>query len=270
MLRLVAFVLLFSCAPPHVVQDRGYELWAPDGDDASKPLPLLITLHGYGFTGRGNDTAFPMSGQMNAKKFRYALPDGTTDRAGKRMWNATDFCCNFENLPVDDVGFVRALVEDIKKTNAVSQVFLLGHSNGAFMSMRIACDAPELINGVVEVAGSTWKDETRCASGLKVPMLLIHGTADETILYEGDKRYPGFKETAARFAKRNGCGTKLNAVDKVDFLSIEGSETTRESMESCSRDGAVDLWTLNGAGHLPLFDQRWTVAAYDWLVEHAR
>ena len=37
-------------------------------------------------------------------------PDGTMDAIGNRFWNATDACCNFDGLPVDDVAFLRGLM----------------------------------------------------------------------------------------------------------------------------------------------------------------
>ena len=38
--------------------------------------------------------------------FALAFPDGTRDSSGRRFWNATDACCNFENTPVDDVAYI--------------------------------------------------------------------------------------------------------------------------------------------------------------------
>ncbi len=152
-------LLLVACVPDHAVLGRAYEVRVPSGYDGKTPLPLIVMLHGYGVTGRGQDILFPVSGQVDAKQFLYALPNGTVDRLGKRFWDATEACCNFEQLPVDDVAFFRALVEDVKARYPVKPgaVFLVGHSNGAFMSLRLACDASDVVTGVVAVSGSTFE-----------------------------------------------------------------------------------------------------------------
>ncbi len=65
------------------------------------------------------------------------------------------------------------------------RVYLVGHSNGGFMSYRMACDQSELITGIVSFAGSTWWNENDCAASDSVAVLQIHGTWDTSIRYDG-------------------------------------------------------------------------------------
>lgn len=269
-----AFVVLFAlcaCAPEHLVQGRPYELKMPAGDDGS-PLPLLILAHGYGVNGVGQDFVFPFSKQVDAKRFLYAEPHGTQDRLGRRFWNATDECCNFEELPVDDVAFFRALIDDVKAQHPVSKVFVVGHSNGGFMTLRLACDAADVIDAVAAVSASTWNDFTRCPASKSIPLLLVHGTVDGTVPYEGRPgRYPGAIETGKRFARRSACGGDWETLEPADFLDgLDGPETKKERITGCPTGAEVELWSLEGAGHAPTFDARWTGATFDWLTEHAR
>jgi polyhydroxybutyrate depolymerase len=260
---------LAACAPEHVVQGRAYDLQVPAGADG--PLPLLILAHGYGANGFVQDVVFPLSKQVGAKKFLYALPNGTEDAAGSRFWNATEACCNFGELPVDDVAFFRALIADVKSQHPVQKVFIVGHSNGAFMALRLACDAPDAIDGVVAVSGSTWLDPTRCGEGRAVPMLMVHGTDDKTIPYAGRPgRYPGAVETSERFARRAGCTGDWEELDRADFLGASAAETRRARRAGCPARADVELWSMEGTGHIPQFDGRWTGAVIDWLTEHAR
>ena len=105
----------------------------------------------------------------------------------------------FEDLPVDDVAFFRALVEDVKAQHPVSRVYMLGHSNGGFMTLRLACEAPDVFDGFVAVSASTWDDPTRCGNGVAKPVLLVHGDEDGTIFYEGrEGLYPGEAVTSAQ------------------------------------------------------------------------
>ncbi len=264
--------LLLACAPEYSVQGRAYELLAPKGSDPSTPLPLIIMAHGYGITGQGQDVFFPVSGQVEAKGFLYAMPNGTVDAQGKRFWNATEACCNNQGLAVDDVAFLRALVADVQARRAVKpgHIFLVGHSNGAFMSLRLACEASDLFTGVVAVSGSTWKDAARCPAGQAVPILLVHGDKDSSVPYEGNERYPGARETGRRFAGRNGCTGGWAERERLDLLGNATAETTDSVIDGCATTGAVELWTHEGVGHLPIYDTRWSSRIVDWLEEHAR
>jgi polyhydroxybutyrate depolymerase len=273
-LSLISVLALCSCAPQHAVLGRAYELVTPKSWDGTTPLPLVIMVHGYGVTGQLQDRFFPLSAEVDARSFIYALPNGTVDRFGKRFWNATDACCNFERQAVDDVAFFRALVDDISRSTKVreGQVFLVGHSNGAFMSMRLACDASDLITGVVAVAGSTFLDPTRCGTdGLPVPILLAHGDQDTAVPIEGrPESFPSARETGLRFGARNGCTGAWKDTERLDLLGNSESETQRSIIEGCPKSAAVELWTHEKTGHLPFYDRRWTSKIFDWLLEHAR
>ena len=260
---------LSACAPEHIVLSRAYELHVPRDDDGS-PLPLLILAHGYGVNGIGQDFVFPFSKQVDALHFLYVEANGTQDRAGRRFWNATDACCNFENLPVDDVAFFRALIDDVKAKHAVTSVFIVGHSNGGFMTLRLACEASDVIDAVAAVSSSTWNDFTRCPAGRAIPVLLVHGTADTTIPYDGKPGlYPAAPETGRRFARREGCTGDWQDLEPADFLTgLADAETKRQRFTGCRKD--VELWSVEGAGHVPQFDARWTSATFDWLQEHTR
>lgn len=266
-------LLLVACLPDHSVQGRAYEVRVPTSYDGTTPLPLVIMAHGYGATGQLQDSFFPVSNQVDAKQFLYALPNGTVDRFGKRFWNATEACCNSGRLAVDDVGFFRALVDDVKQRYPVKEghIFLVGHSNGAFMSLRLACEASELFAGVVAVAGSTFEDPLRCGVGQPVPILLVHGDKDTSVPIEGRPGvFPGAKETGARFARRNGCTGTWRDGERLDLLGGADPESQQSLIDGCSSPGSVELWTHEGTGHLPLYDTRWTSKIIDWLEERAR
>jgi polyhydroxybutyrate depolymerase len=269
---LPAVVLtLVACAPEHQVQGRPYSLQVPAGVDAATPLPLLIFAHGYAANGFVEDFNYPFSREVDAQRFLYALPDGTQDSLGMRFWNATDACCNFDQRPVDDVGFFRALIADVKAQRAVKpgHVFVVGHSNGGFLALRLACEAGDVIDGVVALAGSTWLDATRCPDGRDLPVLLVHGTDDATVPYLGKPGlYPGAHETGLRFATRAGCAGGWTTTGHDDFVGDAAEETVVEVVQGCTP--AIELWSVVGAGHVPGFDARWMRATYDWLEAHAR
>lgn len=270
---LAVAVVLSACAPENIVLGRPYELRVPADSDGQTPLPVLVLAHGFGVNGVVQDFVFQFSKEVDRKHFIYVMPSGTQDALGHRFWNATDACCDFDDIPVDDVAFFRALVEDVKAKHPVQagHVFYVGHSNGAFMGLRLACDAPELFDGIVAVSGSTWNDATRCGDGQANPLLLVHGTEDTTIPYDGKPGlYPGEAGTSSRFAHRAGCTGPFEETERADFVGNADAETKKERATGCPSGSAVELWTVEGAGHVPEFDARWTSATFEWLQEHSR
>ena len=96
--------------------------------------------------------------------FLYLHPDGTTDCLGDPFWNATDACCNFCGSSVDDVAFLSAVLDAIEAQFTVDprRIFLIGHSNGGFMSYRMACEHADRVAAIASLAGATWFDPLDC------------------------------------------------------------------------------------------------------------
>ena len=110
----------------------------------------------------------------------YATPNGTQDLLALRFWNATDACCDFFGSGVDDSTYLANLVAAIDSAVGVDprRRFFVGHSNGGFMSYRMACDHADEVAAVVSIAGATFDDTADCAPVRPVSTLQIHGTSD--------------------------------------------------------------------------------------------
>jgi len=257
---------------------RPYELVVPDATDGG-PLPLVVLLHGYGSSGRGHEGYFGLSRVTRARGVLLAVVDGTRDPTGKQFWNATDACCNFYGSAVDDVAYLGAVLDDIERENRVdpTRIYLLGHSNGAFMAHRFACDEGARVAAIVALAGVPPIDAAACASK-GVSVLQVHGDADGVIAYRGGKSfgngkpYPSADDAVREWARRDGCGaTRAAAGPALDLdRAVAGAETTRERFEGCPAGVDVELWTMHGSGHVPSFGPRWADAAVDFLLRHHR
>jgi polyhydroxybutyrate depolymerase len=264
-------------AAPDLVRARPYHLEVPSTVDGG-PMPLVVLVHGYGSSGLGHDNYFGLSRQTKARGVLLAMPDGTRDHTGKLFWNATDACCNFDNLAIDDVAYLDAIIDDVSSKQRVDpkRVYIIGHSNGGFMAHRYACERSNRVAAVVALAGVPWSDASRCA-GKGVSILQVHGDADRIIDYAGGnsfgngKPYPSAEAAVGAWAVRDGCGTTRHVLGPaLDFDSaVAGAETTREAYD-CPAGIDVALWRMKGSGHVPQFDARFATAALDFLLSHAR
>ncbi len=262
---------------------RPADVKLPDGYDATKKHPLIVLLHGYGATGSVQDFYLGVSREALPRGYLVALPNGTADSTGQQFWNATDACCDLESRAPDDVGYIRDLVRQIVARYAVDpgRVYLVGHSNGAFLSLRLACEQSKRFAAVAALAGATWSDQTRCTPDSPIGVLTIHGTADATISYKGGTltqkqpaksvMYPSAESTIATFAYRNGCGTTPMRDSKVDYVAdLVGAETAPLRYDSCTSGGSAELWSLDGAGHVPAFGSAFMPAVLTFFERHAR
>ena len=221
------------------------------------PLPLVVLLHGFGMNAPQIDGYFGLSQLAEDGLIALILPDGAQNPDGDRFWNATPECCKFEGQDVDDVGYLNGLVAEARQHASFDRLYLVGYSNGGFMSYRMACENMPGLTALVSVAGSSYINPADCPNPTPVSVLQIHGTADLLVPYDDDPRgVPGAETLTRRWAERAGCD--LDAAETLDPIELDHSvsdpETTvRRIRQGCADDITIELWTLQGIGHGPAF-----------------
>ena len=262
--------------PAFLGDERRVPVLLPDAWNRNQRWPLVILLHGYSASGGGQDAYFGVSDRRNDFGFIALAPDGNRDRRGNRFWNATSTCCDFWRTRVDDLAYIRGLIAEAIDRLSVdpNRVYLIGHSNGGFMSNRIACDAAEEITAVVNVAGSGFNDEARCEPSRAVGYIQVHGTQDTVIRYPGGRlqaggAYPGAEVVVERWRARNGCMTTSSTSEGEDFdRVVPGAETVRTVWSECAGRRPVQLWTMEGTRHVPGFNNAFRDAVLEALLSY--
>lgn len=247
------------------------------------PAPLLLLLHGYGSSGTGIEEYLHLGAEALARGMVVAAPDGTEDYDGSRFWNATDACCGPIESGIDDSGYLADLIAEISRTTAIdpARVYVAGHSNGGYMSHRMACDHADVIAAIVSIAGVTFADPDRCQPTEPVAVLQIHGTADEQVPYLGDppgiRGGPGAAATAKMWAAYDGCDAEgvvqpdhLDLVNGLSDASGPTETTVTVFDQGCRPWGHVELWTMEGAVHGPMFSEALAPAVIDFLLAHPK
>ncbi len=244
-----------------------------DYHPADPPRPLLVLLHGYSASGEIQDLYLGLSPRAAERGFITLLPDGTKDGTGLRFWNASPgWCCDFGQSGVDDAGYLLALIAEAKGRYAIdpARVYLVGHSNGGFMSYKLACENAGAFAAVAAIAASMPLDEADCAPTEPVSILHVHGTADATIFYPGvPDRYPSAETTALRWAAHADCERLPSPAPTRDYdNAVIGAETHPLPYPGCAAGHAVELWELRASGHVPAFSDTFIPAVLDWLLAH--
>jgi len=250
----------------------------PPGYDSARQYPLIVLLHGFGSNAATVESYFgiePLSAQYG---FLYVVPSGTPDIDGHQFWNATDACCDMFGAETDHSAALLELVHQVQAEYSVDpkRIYFVGHSNGGFMSYRMACDHADTVAAIVSLAGASWGDPAKCTPSQPVSVLQIHGTADNTIFYDGGefsgRQHPAVHTTMELWARYNGCAdTATVTASALDLDSgLPDAETSITQYSGCPADGAVELWSIEGGGHGPTLSASFTPSLIEFLLAHAR
>jgi polyhydroxybutyrate depolymerase len=167
--------------------NRPVKVAIPPGLDPKVPAPLVMLLHGYGSSGQEEEAYLRLGAAAARSGVVFLHPDGSIDSHGARFWNASDACCDVDGSGIDDSSYLAGLITEIGSHVAIDlrRVFVVGHSNGAFMSYRMACDHADLIAAIVSLAGAPSADSAACKPADPVTILQIQGSADDQVRVEG-------------------------------------------------------------------------------------
>lgn len=204
---------------------RRYLLYFPSAYDGKIELPLLMVFHGaYGSMAGMAENRTDLLALAQEKNFILVFPHGqnSTDQVKDRAgWKAVHCCPPAIEGQLDDVAFIRQLAATLQNELAVDprRIHATGFSNGAMFTHRLAADLPYLFASVAPVAGTiggrkdVQEPVNRVEPGAAVPIMLIHGTADQVVLYEGGQPYApnwrsdlSFAESVTLWVQTNNSG----------------------------------------------------------------
>lgn len=244
--------------------------------DTSQPSPLLIMLHSASTSGAHQEKYMKLGPVAKRLGMIYIAPDGTVGKDGRRVWNAAKACCQKSGDPVDDIGYLNSLIDEIDAKYPVdrNRIYFVGHSNGAFMSLAFACSTGK-VAGVVSLAGALDTDNL-CASTHPFAFLHIHGVADPTIKINGgvlnNHSYTSAVETLNRVASANMCVTpkfSQAAFAKKDFdPTIPGAETTVQKLTDCQ--APIIYWRVARGAHSPKLPSNYAEQILTFLASQSK
>jgi polyhydroxybutyrate depolymerase len=261
-LRIAAFVAALAAASAASADTididgvkRSYTVQLP----AKRLVPLVVVLHGK--TQRGADmmtrTAWPQVAKREG--FAVVFPDGLNHAWADARTKAGP-ALRGPPAGTDDVAFIAKLVEKLVANGTADprRVYVTGISNGGAMAMTLVCARADLFAAGASVSMNL-TDETAvtCHPSRPLPMLLMNGTADPLVPYEGGRgssyyAADGFwstDETLAFWRKLNGCEIdNSDMTDLPDRAPADQSTVTRISSR-CPEGHDVVLYRINQGGH---------------------
>lgn len=294
------------------------EVHLPGGYRRTKSYPLVLLLPGYGTGAAAYNQQFGLKGNEGVIQ---VLLEGRKDVYGMQYWMAwgdwTGMCndeiiwykyyyyfgenpgqeptpeewwthaLKYCGAADDDVLYIRRVVAATATRFSVdlSRVVAYGHGNGAAMAYRLACDASDLVTGIITFAGAAplLPPAFLCARPL-VAMLNIHGTEDTKVLYQGKASfYKSAARTTEVFMERNGCNKRNlskaafspdwdqstgHVASALDLSArVSGYDTqVYQATEGCALGHEITLWKIVGETHDPSLNANYYAEVLKWVT----
>jgi polyhydroxybutyrate depolymerase len=235
---------------------RTYLVHIPRSYDASKPFPAVLIFHGGGSNAEQMVKFCGLNETADKAGFIAVYPSGTGLLPNALTFNGGN-CCAYAMLnKIDDVGFTRAVLDDLAKVVNVDakRVYATGMSNGAIMAYRVASELSERIAAIAPVAGPMGTEQ--CSPKRPVPVMHFHGTDDQFAPFKGGKGEKSLSSTdfysvehsIGCWVKADGCNTEPAVVELPDQAK-DGTKVTRKSYGGGKEGAEVVLLVIDGGGH---------------------
>lgn len=232
-------------------ETRELILYAPD--TAQEPVPVVMVFHG------GGGGAAWMAGKsrtltrtLTRAGYAVAYMNGSSRRGGDnlRTWNASHCCAYAQRRNINEAAYADAAVEALDKRLGIdrTRIFLMGHSNGAMLSYRLAGAMQVTPRGIAPISGAIFADQPDVPD--RTSIFMYHARNDEVLSYSGSpsnkaerwrtQPHLGFVQAEAKLAELKSCGAPKSA-NPVAGIGI----TTR----SCPGGSILMAATAETGGH---------------------
>lgn len=153
-----------------------------------------------------------------------------------------------------DVKFVEAVMKDMELKYHVdkNRIYLSGFSMGSWLGYHCLETLGDKIAAFGPVSGVDIGKQPR--ANRMVPIMHIHGTADDVFKYTGDPHhmaggYPSIEEYVKKWAAYEGCDTSNPQVIRPYPAGRNTANDTRTIYNNVNDDVEVTLISIDGKGH---------------------
>ena len=232
-------------------KSRSYNMYVPTSYPTDKLVPLVLRFHGLGGNGGQEISTTGYREMADQEGFILVAPSGSNGSFGG-AWNVGT-CCTSDRS-VDDVAFVKAIINDVKKVANIDdkRIYATGFSMGGGMTHYLACHASDIIAAFAPEAFDLLQENVgQCSPSRAVPLLSQRATNDNLVIYNGGEdcltgvciNFLGATATNDVWKQKNQC-TNLSQNNNGCQINTQ-----------CTDGVEVGLCTTN-SGHSPESAQR--------------
>ena len=238
---------------------RSYRRYLPVGISATKPLPVVINIHGLGSNVDQQAALSAFEPLADQKQFIVLTPQGL---GAVPDWDIAEHNGNV------DLQFIGSMLDAVEASVCVDEarVYSTGLSDGGIMSSLLACTMGNRIAAIGLVSGIERPDG--CNPGRAMPIMLFWGKQDAILPYCGGlgpalvalfsgkpvpsstpacppanfAGFPPVEDAVALWTKANGCDAK-------PVVTQPGSDVEERTFAGCKDAAIVHFYVVSDGGH---------------------
>ena len=237
-------------------RERTYRAYVPK--DLAPGAPLVLAMHGSGENGTAMriETGYAFERLADERRFAVVYPDGQNGH-----WNTCQIDKDAQQPDIDDVRFLTTLADKFIGEIGTdrNRVFGVGLSEGGYMAIRLALEAPSRFRAVAPVEANLPAPENfQCKPVTRggASVIFFHGTKDRLVPFEGGEgsllfgllknpKVLSAHSTAQYFADLDAIAGRPATTRSI---SADGFGIDR-SIWSDGSGAEVELIAIDGAGH---------------------
>ena len=213
---------------------RDYRLFRPPALDVTKPVPLVIVLHGSPIDAAGFESVIHFDDLAAQAGYLVASPNGCGG-----FWSYTRGASK-----VADTDFIVQVIHRLEAKFPIdkARVFVVAASAGSPVAYRLACDQAGEIVAVASISG-TMRLKDDCQPARPVSILAMHGTADTNVPYQGGgpRNASPIEDVVQRWRNIDGC--------TGDPTVKQSGITTTSVWNQCKGGAVIRFDKIEGGTH---------------------
>jgi polyhydroxybutyrate depolymerase len=242
---------------------RSYIVHVPPNASGASALPAILNFHGAGTNAEQQERYSGMDATADRDGFVVVYPNGTGRGTRALTWNAGGCCGAAARNNVDDVGFIRAVLDDLATRIHIdrARVYATGMSNGAMMAYRLGVEAADRIAAIAPVEGGLMVRTSGPARPM--PLMIFNSVDDRYVPYQGrfgrlgrithETPFPRVDDELARWRGFDGCPPEARVgptLKGAPGSADADNSATRYEWGPCASGSKIVLWKLAGSGHV--------------------
>ncbi len=151
----------------------------------------------------------------------------------------------------DDVDFILKLIDTLKAKYRIDpqKVFLFGFSNGSFMVQKALAAAGDKFRAGIAVSGVlTALSAGGVLANTTAPIMLVHGTSDAEVTYNGGNGFWSVQETVNWWRNKNKATINIDSV-LINGNTGDGSYVDRMMYNDTTGREMVRFYRITNGGH---------------------
>lgn len=212
-----------------------------------EPQAVVLNYHGYDNTAARMDKYTDMGTEADRANFIVVFPQGADDSVGKTSWNA-GIGVSGTTGNADDVQFTRDMLRYLHRNYCIDthRIYVTGYSIGASMAYRVACTLSDQIAALATVEGAFYHFDGGCQPTSPMPVLEIHGQADQFAPYDGapDRKLASVQTFLNVWFNLDTCNTNSSST------IFQQADVTGLKWSSCAKGTVVEHYRISDGGHV--------------------